>query len=123
MNSLSSESQHNCLACPDGYQKSYEYMGNCYKIDKSDNSDKIISNKGDGSFTSVSSCQETSKQYKIKSTGECVSECPSISLYKKYTYQNIDFFNYDFDPSIPQYILEDEIFIWKFMLRKMSSRN
>ena len=110
MNSSSSESQHNCLACFDGYQKSYEYLGNCYKNDINDNSDKIISEKGDESFTSVSSCQETLKKYKINSTGECVSECPSISLYKKYTFQYVDFFNYDFDPSIPQYILEDEEF-------------
>ena len=123
MSSTSSESQQNCLACSNGYQKSYEYMGNCYKIDINDNSDKIILDKGEESFTTVNSCQETSKQYKINSTGECVSECPSISLYKKYTFQYVDFFNYDFDHSIPQYILEDEIFIWKFMLRKMSSWN
>ncbi len=98
-------------------------MGNCYKINIHDNSDKIILGKGEVSFTTVNSCQENLKQYKINSTGECVSEYPSISLYKKYTFQYVDFFNYDFDPSIPQYILEDEIFIWKFMLRKMSSWN
>jgi len=118
MKSSSSESQHNCLACSDGYQKSYEYMGNCYKIDRNDNSDKIISNKGDESFTSVSSCLETSKKYKIKSTGECVSECPSISPYKKYTYQYIDFFKYDVDLSIPQCILEDEE-VPKYLFRNL----
>jgi hypothetical protein len=110
MNSSSSDSQQNGLVCSDGYQKSYGYMGNCYKIDRNYNSDKLIeiSDKGGESFTVVNSCQETSKQYKINSTGECVSECPSISLYKKYTFQYVDFYNYDFEPSIPQYILEDE---------------
>jgi hypothetical protein len=62
MNSSSSESQHNCLTCSDGYQKSYVYMGNCYKNDRNDNSDKIISDKGDENFTTVNSCQETSRQ-------------------------------------------------------------
>ena len=59
MNSSRSESKQNCLACSDGYQKSYEYMGNCYKIDKYDNSDKIITDKGEESFTTVNYCQET----------------------------------------------------------------
>ena len=110
MKSSSSESKQNCLACSDGYQKSYEYMGNCYKIDKNDNSDKIIIDKGEESFTIVNYCQETLRQFKINSTGECVSKCPEISLYKKYSFQNIDFYSYDFDPSISQYILEDEEF-------------
>ena len=52
MNSSSSKSQQNCLVCSDGYQKSYEYMGNCYKIDRNYNSDKIIeiSDKGGEKF-------------------------------------------------------------------------
>lgn len=108
MKSLSSNTNQNCLACSDGYQKSYEYMGNCYKIDINDNSDKIIINIEDESFILVNSCQETEKQYKINSTGECISECPTTSLYKKYTFQNVDFFDYDFEPSIPQYIIEDD---------------
>ena len=49
------------------------------------------------------------KKYKINSTGECVSECPTLSLYKKYTFQYNDFSDYDYDPTIQQYILEEEI--------------
>ena len=108
MKSFSSNTNQNCLACSDGYQKSYEYMGNCYEIDIYDNYDKIIINKGDKSFNLVNSCQETEKQYKINSTGECISECPTSSVYKKYIFQNVNFFDYDFDPSIPQYIIENE---------------
>ena len=32
-NSSSSNLQHNCLACNEGYLRSYKYMGNCYKIE------------------------------------------------------------------------------------------
>ena len=107
--SFSSSINQNCLVCSDGYQKSYEYMGNCYKNDINDNSDKIIINKEDESFTTVNSCQETSKHYKINNTGECISDCPTISLYKKYTFQYVDYLNYDYDPTIPLYIIEEEM--------------
>ena len=40
-NTLSSNLNHNCKTCNDGYLKSYEYMGNCYSIDNLYNNSEI----------------------------------------------------------------------------------
>ena len=80
MESESSQLNHNCFSCSEGYLKSYEYIGNCYKINKNEiDSDKIIINRNDKRFTIVESCAETEKKLKINATGECVSQCPKIN--------------------------------------------
>ena len=110
MNSLSSKLNHNCLSCGEGYLKSYEYLGNCYKINNNEiNSDKIVRNKQDESFTIVESCAETEKKLKINSTGECVSQCPKLNIYKNYIYQYINFTSKDYNPNISQYQDIEEI--------------
>jgi len=110
MESESSILNHNCYSCSDGYLKSYEYIGNCYKINNNEiDSDKIIINQKDTSFTIVQSCAETGKKLKINSTGECVSQCPKIKNYKNYTYQYANFTSEDYNPNISQYQEIDEI--------------
>ena len=104
MESESSQSNHNCYSCSEGYLKSYEYIGNCYKINNNQiNSDKIIINPKDISFTIVQSCSETEKKLRINSTGECVSQCPKINNYKSYKYQYANFTSEDYNPNISQY--------------------
>ena len=78
--SLSSGGNHNCIACKEGFYKSYEYLGNCYQSTSS-NSDKIIIDSSDSNFTSIDSCLDTNRTYKIASTGECVSQCPTQTYY------------------------------------------
>ena len=91
--SLSSNLVHNCLTCNEGYLKSYEYMGNCYKIEYPlNNSDtKIINNKENDSYSVVDSCLNQVNKFKIVSTGECVSKCPESTVYHTFTYQKINF--------------------------------
>ena len=83
---LSSNLNHYCLTCNDGYLKSYEYMGNCYLIgNQYNNSDTkiIINNQGKEEYTFVDSCLD---KYIIVLTGECVTECPTTTVYNSYTY-------------------------------------
>jgi hypothetical protein len=57
--SLSTNSEHNCLTCREGYLRSYEYPGNCYKIDNmynNSNYKKIVNNREDESYTIVNNC-------------------------------------------------------------------
>ena len=110
MESESSQLNHNCYSCSEGYLKSYEYIGNCYKINNNEtNSDKIIINQNDKSFTIVESCAETEKKLKINATGECVSQCPKINNYKNYEYHYANFTSEDYNPNISQYQEIEEI--------------
>jgi len=110
MESESSQLNHNCFSCSEGYLKSYEYIGNCYKINKNEmDSDKIIINQKDTSFTIVKSCAETEKKLKIKSTYECVSQCPKINNYKNYAYHYANFTSEDYNSNISQYQEIEEI--------------
>lgn len=112
MGDYSSQLNHNCLSCPEGYLKYFEYIGNCYKINEEDlNFDKIINNVDDISFTRVESCKNTKNQLKVNLTGECFSHCPIINIYKKYNYkENINFYSYFEDQEIPQYKEYEEPF-------------
>ena len=84
-------STHKCTVCSDGYYPSYEYLGNCYKIDDNDiTSEKYVETETDESFT-TKSCLEANKNYKIDSTGECVSACPTDEVYFTYEYNYINF--------------------------------
>ena len=89
----STSSQHNCESCAEGYYPSYEYQGNCYKINDGDNivKDKNIAQIEDESFTLVTSCSSISKQFKINSTGECINECPTTSSYLVFQYTYVNF--------------------------------
>ena len=94
-NSLSSNSQHNCLTCNEGYLRSYEYMGNCYKIEYPKNNSnyyKIVSNKDEENYTLVNNSyvNEISK-YIIISTGEYASKCPNETVFHTYTYKYQNF--------------------------------
>ena len=110
MESESSQLYHNCYSCSEGYLKSYEYIGNCYKINNNEiDSDKIIINQKDSSFTIVRSCAETEKKLKINSTGECVSQCPKINNYKSYEYHYSNFTSEYYNPNISQYQEIEEI--------------
>ena len=106
--SENSQQKHNCLSCAQGYLRSYEYIGNCYKNNEN-NSDKIIINKNDESFTIVQSCIDTEKKLKINSTGECVSQCPKLNYYKNYTYNYINFNSFEYKTNVPQYQENEEI--------------
>ena len=110
MNSASSQENHNCFSCEKGYLRSYEYIGNCYKINSNViNSEKIIVNKNDESFTIVQSCMDTEKKLKINSTGECVSQCPKLNNYKNYIYHYTNFSSQNYNPNNPQYQEIEEI--------------
>ena len=84
--SLSSNLTHNCLTCREGYLKSYEYPGNCYKINdlyNNSNYKKIVNNQEDENYNIVDYCFD---KYIIASTGECVSNCPTSTVFNKYNY-------------------------------------
>ena len=55
---LSSNLNHSCLTCNDGFLKSFEYMGNCYIIDNLDNSTikKVVNNQTDEQYSTVDFC-------------------------------------------------------------------
>ena len=87
--SSSSNLNHNCLTCNEGYLKSYSFMGNCYKIDyplNKSNIYKIVSNQEDENYTVINSCSEQVNKYIIASTGECISSCPTETVFHTYTY-------------------------------------
>ena len=87
-----SSTDHKCKVCAEGYLPSYQYLGNCYKINPEGlNSEKYVAQKSDEYFTLVNSCSEQGKNFKINSTGECVDSCPSSSPYYSDTYTPIDF--------------------------------
>ena len=111
--SLSSNIEHNCLTCKEGYLKSYRNMGNCYKIDYPLNESntltiyKNISCKEDESYTVVDSCVNN---YIIAETGECVPECPTTTIFNSFVFNsNIDFSKQSYDEVLGlQYILNLE---------------
>ena len=108
MGLLSSSSEHNCLSCADGYYLSYEYLGNCYLNDivNTDN-DIIINNITETGFSAIS-CFSSSKNYKIKSTKECVTECPKIIPYFSYEIFFVNFTEQEYGTSLTsQYILTE----------------
>ena len=77
----SSSSEHNCESCKEGYIPSYQYLGNCYKINDIElNLDKKVNSITDLSFSLIDSCQN----YKINSTGECIDSCPTSSVYYEF---------------------------------------
>ena len=87
-NTFGNSTYHNCLVCNDGYYKSYEFMGNCYKVDneeKNANLSKIITNIENEYYEIVNSCYDAQKIYKIFETGECIYQCPTNSSFKIYT--------------------------------------
>jgi len=77
----SSSSEHNCESCKEGYIFSYQFLGNCYKINDSElNLDKKVNSITDLSFSLIDSCQN----YKIYSTRECIDSCPTSKIYSNY---------------------------------------
>ena len=88
--SASSSINHNCLSCADGYIPSYEYLGNCYKkIETEDNI--IINSVSDSIFNTFSFCSLSTKNHKISTTKECVTQCPETIPYNSYTCNYINF--------------------------------
>ena len=84
-------SQHECKSCAEGYYPSYEFEGNCYKINVDEmSSEKYIQTNTDGNF-SLKSCSELNRNFKIYSTGECISSCPTESIYYSFTKNEINF--------------------------------
>ena len=84
-------SDHKCKVCAEGFYPSYQYPGNCYRMDETQiSSEKYVEQETDESFT-LKSCSETGKIYKIDSTGECVDQCPTTSYYYTYEYTYINF--------------------------------
>ena len=108
MDAYSSELNHNCLTCKDGYLPSYIHQGNCYQINQTiqnKNYPKIVENKTDENFTEVSSCYDISKIYIIDHTGECTSECPTYSKYYNFVYdKSVDLDNQSYTQLKLQYI-------------------
>ena len=93
-NEINNQSEQNCKVCEDGYLRSYTFLGNCYKIDSTQNDSsisKIIKNIDDEEFEVVESCPE-SRKYKINDTGECVEFCPKSQIY--YNYKLNESFNF-----------------------------
>ena len=109
--SLSSNIEHNCLTCKEGYLKSYRNMGNCYKIDypldESNTIYKNISSKEDENYTVIDSCINN---YIIVETGECVPECPTTTVFNSFVFDpNIDFSKQSYDAVLDlQYTLNLE---------------
>ena len=65
--SNSSNLKHNCLTCNEGYLRSYEYMGNCYKIEypyNESNIFKIVNNSEEENYTIVNSCLNQNNKFK-----------------------------------------------------------
>ena len=86
----SSSSEHNCESCKEGYIFSYQFLGNCYKINDSElNLDKKVNSIADLSFSLVESCPN----YRINSTGECIDSFPTSKVYsnspQKYLFNKI----------------------------------
>jgi hypothetical protein len=102
--SSSSQSQQNCLSCKDIYFLSYEHLGNCYlKNDDMEDKDIYIQTLIDTSFTSIDSCSSlTDKNYKISSTKECVTTCPSSNFYYSYECIDIDFTEQEYGKILDQ---------------------
>ena len=106
--SLSTSSEHNCLTCREGYLKSYEYLGNCYKINNiynNSNYKKIVNNREDESYTIVDNC--IGKNI-IASTGECVSNCPTSTVFQKYNYIYRNFTQQTYNVMGKMYTLTNE---------------
>ena len=77
----SSSSEHNCESCKEGYAPSYQYLGNCYKINDNETSlDKKVNSITDLSFSLIDSCPN----YKINLTGECIDLCPTSTVYYEF---------------------------------------
>ena len=77
----SSSSEHNCESCKEGYAPSYQYLGNCYKINDNETSlDKKVNSITDLSFSLIDSCPN----YKINLTGECIDLCPTSTAYYEF---------------------------------------
>jgi len=78
--------EHKCLSCANGYLPSYNNLGNCYRND-------------DTEFITYSCLK-----YKIKSTGECVEECPTSNFYYSFNY-NEELNDYDKNIiNLPKYL-------------------
>ena len=78
------ESEHNCESCAEGYLFSYQYKGNCYKInDLQIDEEKKVENINNENYIS-SACS----LYKIYQTGECVNECPTSDIYFSFEYDS-----------------------------------
>ena len=107
----SSSSEHNCESCKEGYAPSYQYLGNCYKInDHEIKLDKKVSSIKDLSFSLIDSCP----LYKINLTGECIYLCPISTVYYKFvsllnlseiTMENYNKDNYEImNATVPKYL-------------------
>ena len=93
-----SSSSHNCLSCKEGYLISYEHLGNCYKCENINKDEYIIINSVDEeSFTQTESCGN----YIIKSTKECVTECPEEINYNSYECTYVNFTEQEYDSTLP----------------------
>jgi len=107
----SSSSEHNCESCKEGYIPSYQYLGNCYKVNENEtNLDKNVNSITDVSFFVIDSCPN----YKINCTGECIVACPTSTVYYEFvstinlteiTKDNYNKDNYEIiDISPPKYL-------------------
>jgi hypothetical protein len=116
--SSSSQSQQNCLSCKDIYFLSYENLGNCYlKNDDIEDKDIYIQTLIDTSFTSIDSCSSlTDKNYKISSTKECVTTCPSSNFYYSYECIDIDFTEQEYGKILDQQCSSTQINSPKYYL-------
>ena len=107
--SLSSNLEHNCLTCKEGYLKSYIYMGNCYKIEYPLNESNIYKkvNKIENEYyTVVDSCDNN---YIIAETGECVSKCPKTTNFNSIIFNpDIDFAQQTYNVLDKKYTLKIE---------------
>lgn len=112
----STRGEHNCEFCKEGYYPSYQHKGNCYKINEEEIAlDKYVENIDDESFTLIS-CSTLDKSFKIKTTGECVDECPQDTIYYNYIYTNyFNFTEQDYLVKVQQYNKTNgAIFKYKF---------
>ena len=100
----STQGEHNCEFCSEGYYPSYQHKGNCYKINEEEITlDKYVKDQNDENFT-LSSCSSIGKSFKINSTGECVEDCPQEAFYYNYIYTNfVNFTEQDYLVKVQQY--------------------
>ena len=79
-----SSTEQKCSSCLSGYLFSYIYPGNCYPY-----KDLEISSEKDVAPDENKFIASTCSKYKISTTGECINECPSISSYFTYEYNEV----------------------------------
>ena len=84
LKSSTDNSEHFCESCAEGYLYSYEYPGNCYKInDLEINEEKSVDIINEEFIANSCSLKQS------LSNGECISNCPNSDIYYSFDYNHL----------------------------------